>query len=66
MSLTQFAQNEEPFVVGDESLDPDALVAIEKAIQRQERIIAWSGFDWETKVFAVTDKGIMVADNEGK
>ncbi len=52
-------------VVGDEAIDSLALAVIHEVLGSGERIVSVAGFDFETKVFAVTDFRVLCADNEG-
>ena len=58
-------QQETPAIIGDEELNAQALAAIERRIGLQEKVLAYSGFDWEQKVIAITDRRVIIADNNG-
>ena len=54
------------FIVGDEEINEDAISTINLLLRGKERAIAVSGFDFETKVIAVTDQRVLIADkNDG-
>ena len=53
-------------IVGDEEINGDAINTINLVIGGKERVIVVSGFDFETKVMAVTDQRVLIADkNDG-
>ena len=53
-------------IVGDEEINGDAIGTINLLIRGKERAIALSGFDFETKVIAVTDQRVLIDDeNDG-
>ena len=52
-------------LVGDEVLNEAAMGVLEPLFAQDERLMAASGFDWATKVIAVTSHRVMVADDSG-
>ena len=64
MTQRQPVQRETPTIIGEEELNPQALVAIEERIGSEEIVLAYTGFDWENKVIAVTDQRVIVADGD--
>ena len=53
-------------IVGDEEINGDAISTINLLLRGKERAIALSGFDFGTKVIAVTDQRVLIADeNDG-
>ena len=65
--MTQRQSNlpSEPRVLGTEKLNPQALDRIDRMIRGDEKVVAYSGFDYENKVIAATNKRIIIADNTG-
>ena len=53
---------DDPWVVGDEELDPDALSRATGMLQNDEELIALAGFDFETKVVAITNQRILITE----
>ena len=49
---------------GDEDLNSDALYTIGTSLGQSENVLYMSGFDFETKIIALTDKSVIVANNE--
>ena len=49
-------------VLGDEELNEDALNAILASAPRSHWILACSGFDFETKVIAVTNQSVIICN----
>ncbi len=66
MTQRRPGQQEMPTVIGDENLHPEALAAITSQTKPEESVLAYSGFDWENKVIAITDQRVIVADNSRK
>ena len=66
MMERQPVQQETPTIIGEEELNPQALAAIERTVRADEKILAYSGFDWENKVIAITDRRVLVGGNDGK
>lgn len=56
-------QSEDPPIVGDEELNEDAMAPILQLVRPEERIVALSGFDFESKVIAVTTHRAMISDD---
>ena len=48
---------------GDEDLNSDALYTIETSLGQSENVLYMSGFDFETKIIALTDKSVIVAND---
>ena len=65
MTQTQPNLPGEPIVVGSESLNSHAIDRIERMIRHDETLVACSGFDFESKVLAVTDQRIIISDRNG-
>ena len=60
------AEGEEPGVIisGDEDLNKNAVACIDSILREGETPLAISGFDFETKVLAITDQRVLVAGEE--
>ena len=50
-------------ILGDEGLNPEAHDAILMSLEQTEKILFMSGFDFESKVIALTDKSVIVGNN---
>ena len=59
-------ENEEPDVilVGDEELNDEALEYVANILGDEESAVAVAGFDFETKVLAITDQRVLIAGEE--
>ena len=59
-------QNDIPRRIGDEALNPNALQTINRSVSRSkdERVIVYSGFDYDSKVIAVTSQRVLIAHKE--
>lgn len=53
-------------ILGDENLNEAALNAISAYIPQSDRILYCSGFDFESKVIAVTNQSVIVGNDEGE
>ena len=53
-------------VLGDEELNDDALKAVLSTMPRWDRLRYCSGFDFESKVIAISEGGVVVGNDEGK
>ena len=52
--------------IGDEDLNQEASAHIDRLLQDDEKPVAVAGFDYETKVIAITDQRIIIASgNDG-
>ncbi len=52
--------------VGEEELNEDATALIDRLLQDDERLVAVAGFDFETKVMAITDRRVIITSgNDG-
>ena len=60
------AEGEGPqaIIVGDEDLNENAVACVDKSLGEDETPLAFSGFDFETKVLAITDQRILVTSLE--
>ena len=58
------AQETGPAIFGEEKLDADAMSIVDRTIVPDERILALSGFDHESKIIAVTDQQILITHKE--
>lgn len=56
---------DEVIVIGNEGLAVNAVATIKRLVRPDETVIACSGFDFESKVLAVTDQRIIIADKNG-
>ena len=54
-----------PRTIGDEQLDDEAVIRIQNLKHPTEEIIALSGFDFETKVIAVTSERVLITKDDG-
>ncbi len=54
-----------PRTIGDELLDDEAVIRIQNLKHPTEEIIALSGFDFETKVIAVTSERVLITKDDG-
>lgn len=59
-------QNYIPRAIGDEAINPKALQTINWSVSRgeDERVIVYSGFDYESKVIAVSSQRVLIAHKE--
>ena len=52
-------------LIGDEDLNEKAVYHINRRLRDDETPIAVAGFDFETKVIAITDQRVLVTDQDG-
>ena len=50
--------------IGDEELNEDAAALIDPLLEDDEIPVAISGFDFETKVMAITDRRVIITSGE--
>lgn len=66
--MTQRNQSElsEPTILGDEELDERAMESLHSMLRHRpgEEIVALSGFDFQTKVIAVTNRSVIITGDE--
>ena len=66
MAQRNRSDRDDLFVFGDEDLNDEAADLIDRLIRDDEIAVAVAGFDFETKVIAVTDRRVIIASgNEG-
>ena len=52
--------------IGDEELNEDAAALVDTLLEDDERVVAVAGFDFETKVMAITDRHVIITSgNDG-